>query len=415
MNWIRLGPVTAELLVVCTTLFLSCLFEALSERQSLRDVQRNWGAIQALQQPVVQDGVRRVNDSGLSGPLDVWSGDWWRILVTSLHHDHLLHLSLCFLGMWYLGHRLEQRWGSFAVLMFLIPAITLPVAAELAFGQAMTGLSGAMCAFLGALVVLRQFSSEVREKFPAEAVMAGVSLIGMGWLTTLSEIWVCPNAAHLTGFCYGAGIAGLTSGPLGKVALVRWSTVLVHVWLLPVLLLVANPFWIGRYQWYQATKTTNADLAELHLEAAVHYDPSLGGAWLMWSRSAEQRGELPEAWSRLIEGLTANPSDARLIDGARRLWRHLDPPQRRQAEIVLTQNFGGKAPVWLEQIRAGGSPASLDATEDQTSSTSVIDVSQFSLEQKMDLPTEPLMPDDEPRNVPMNPDALNDAAEGTLF
>lgn len=415
MNWIRFGPVTAELLVLCTTLFLSCLFEAVSERQSLSDVQRNWGAIQMLSQPVLQDGVRHLSDAGLTGPFDVWSGDWWRIPVTALHHKSILHLLFCLSGLWYLGHQLEKRWGSLALILFLIPALCIPVMAELAFGQAMAGSSGAICAILGALVVLSQLRPEAAEKFPMESAIAGVSLIGLGWLTTISGIWVCPNAAHLAGFCYGAAMAALTSGPLGHVTIVRYSAIVAHVWVLPLMFLAANPFWLGRYQWYLATQAPNPLLAESRLEQAVLYDPTLSGAWLTWSKNAERQGDLSEAWMRLIKGLAANPSDVSLIDGTRRLWRHLDSQQRRAAEIVLVRNFGKNATVWLKQIRAEVSSMNHDSAEDSANSSGQTDVSQFSLEQKLELPSLPLMPEAANKEFPKDVDQQNDAVEGTLF
>ena len=366
-------------------------------------------------QPVVQDGVRHLSKSELTGPFDVWSGEWWRIPVTALHHDNIVHLLASLFALWSLGSRLEMRWGSFRMLLFLASSLCLSVAAELAIGRAMTGMSGTICAILGALVVLRQFSPEVAEKFSEEAAITWVSFIGLGFVTTFAGIWNCPNAAHLAGFCYGAVIAALTSGPLGQVMLVRVSIVLAHAWVLPLLLLVASPYWLAQYQWYLATQATNAQVANRRLELALHADPSLTGAWLMWSRNAEQQGDPSEAWVRLIKGLTANPSDVSLIDGTRKLWRHLDSQQRRQAEIVLKENFGKTAPVWLRQIRTGASPMTLDPDEDPASSTQPIDVSQFSLNQKLELPSLPPMPDGAPRERPHDPDRFNDAVEGTLF
>ncbi|HEY0983252.1 rhomboid family intramembrane serine protease [Schlesneria sp.] len=415
MNWIRLGPVTAESLVLCITLFLSCQFEAISEQQILRDVQRNWGAIQMLHQSVLQDGVRSAGDTELSGPLDVWNGDWWRIPVTPLHHEDTVHLVLCFFGMWYAGHRLEQRWGSFRVLLFLFPAFCIPVMAQLCLGQAITGLSGVICAILGALVVLRRFHGDVAEIFPADAGVAGVCLIGLGWLASIAGIWDCPNAAHLAGFCYGACIAWLVSGPVGHLTIVRAAVVLAHFWMLPALMLAAHPFWVGRYQWYRATQTANLDLADQRLEQAVLFDPTLSGAWLTWSKNAEQQGDLPKAWTRLIEGLSIHPADPRLIDGTRRLWRHLDTQQRRAAEGVLLRFFGSQAAVWLSQIRAGASSKLVGGGDDSPLTTAPADVSQFSLEQKLELPSQPFMRADAGEETPLVPSQFNDAVEGTLF
>ena len=46
LRWIRLAPMTAESLIVCAAIYLSCLFQATSnQRRRLEDVQRDWGAI----------------------------------------------------------------------------------------------------------------------------------------------------------------------------------------------------------------------------------------------------------------------------------------------------------------------------------------------------------------------------------
>ncbi|MEI8018699.1 MAG: rhomboid family intramembrane serine protease, partial [Schlesneria sp.] len=314
MRWIRLAPMTAESLVICLAVYLGSVFQAIAEREPFEDVQRSWGAIVSLRLPAIQDGVRRSLDSDLHGPFDVWSQEWWRIPITAFHHANLIHLTLNLVGAWYLGHRLELQWGSLKMALFLIPAVCIPVMSELCMGNSVLGFSGATCAMLGALAILRHFDDELAMSFSFEAVGLGLGMIALGCLLTVFEVSPCANVAHLTGLIYGTVIAFLMGGPFRRVFLLRISVVLAHVWLLPWLLLVMNPYWIGRYHWHQATTDRSPQRAEKKLQRAISCDSSLAGAWLAWSQFAERRNDLDDAWQRLIEGISHNPSNASLMD-----------------------------------------------------------------------------------------------------
>lgn len=378
---------TAELLIICVTVWLGCRLQSTSRHEPFEQVQRAWSAILDRDFSDTHDGVRRMKTTELHGPFDVWTGEWWRIPATVFHHRDLGSLVLSLGATWYLGARLERRWGSLRFAVFLVPAICLPVMVELCLGHASMGLSGLACAMLGALVILRRFDAEVAKDFTEDASEIGIALIFMGWVASLGGVVSLPNAGNLSGFAYGAAIAGISSGPLRNVMLVRVSLILAHLWLVPALFLACHPFWIGRYYWHQAVTTKNHYLAERSLERAVHWDPSLIGAWLQWARLSEEQGDQSEAWQRLINGLSENPASAPLIDGTRRLWRHLDLRERRDAQLFLQAIFGRRmAKEWLNQIRIGMTPVPENPEEAEMKENPAEDAGQFSLDQKVELP-----------------------------
>ena len=412
LRWIRLAPVTAESLIICLAVYFGCVFQSFADHEPFSEAQRGWGAICSLHLPAIHDGVRRSTDSELYGPFDVWSGEWWRIPITAFHHSNFIHLALNLAAAWYLGHRLEQRWGSFAMALFLIPALCIPVMSELCFGNAVLGFSGAICAMLGALNVLRPFDDELARSFPSEASEFGMIMIVLGCLATAFDLYPCANIAHLTGFCYGSLIAFMIGGPFQRVFLLRISVILAHVWLLPALLLVVHPYWIGRYHWYQATCEKSPQRAEKILERAVKCDSSLAGAWLLWSQFAERRNDLSEAWRRLVEGMSNSPSSPPLMDSTRRLWRHLDSRQRRDAELALGRVFGRRSAAWLAQIRRQASVERIESEEESLISPAKVDLSAWILDQKIELPSWKVVgePSDPPLKI--NKDHGDDAAEG---
>ena len=392
--------------------FLGSVFQAIADREPFDDVQRTWGAICSLHQPAIHDGVRRSLDSDLYGPLDVWSQEWWRIPITAFHHANLIHLVLNLVGGWYLGYRLEQRWGSVTMAFFLIPAVCIPIMSELCFGNAVLGFSGVNCAMLGALTVLRQFDDKLARSFPSVVEEFGVAMIAVGWVSTVFDVLPFANVAHLTGFCYGVAIAFLTGGPFKDVFILRISIIVAHAWLLPALFLVIHPYWIGRYNWYQATSVRSPQSAEKLLETAINCDSSLAGAWLLWSQFAERRSDIPEAWERLIQGISHNPSNPSLMDSTRRLWRHLDARQRKGAVLVLVRTFGRRSGAWLSQIRKDAYAMGIDSDIESTAFHPKVELSECLLDQKIELPPWKIIGEPREPSEGLNEDPFNDAAEG---
>ena len=412
LRWIRLAPVTVELLIICVAVYFGCVFQSIADHEPISEAQRSWGAICSLQFPAIHNGVRRSSESDLDGPFDVWSGDFWRIPITAFHHSSFIHLTLNLAAAWYLGHRLEQRWGSFAMALFLLPALCIPILSELCFGHAVLGFSGAICAMLGALTVLRLFDVELARSFPTGAAELGMALIALGFLSTVFDLLPCANMAHLTGFCYGSLIAFMIGGPFRHVFLIRISVLLAHVWLVPAFLLVLHPYWIGRYHWYHATSVRSHQRAEKILEQAIKCDSSLAGAWLLWSQFAERRNDLPEAWQRLVEAISHNPSNPLIMDSTRRLWRHLDSRQRRDAEFALERAFGRRSAAWLNQIRRQTFVERIESEEDSFIFHPKVDLSEWDLDQKIELPSWKFVDEPPDPQLKINKDHPDDAAEG---
>lgn len=409
MRWIRNAPITAESIIVCVALFAVCLNQSAAKHEPFHIVQRAWGAIVKLEHLDFRDGIRRESSVELSGPFDVWNGQWWRIPCTAFHHGNLLHLVLNVGSAWYFGWYLERRWGSFAMLMFLIPATFLPIMAEVALGNAVVGFSGAISAMLGAVAVIRSYDQALAKEVPEEVITFSVGGMVLCLFLTWGGVVSIANAAHFVGFAYGALIGASTVGPSSRRMLFRVVSVLIHFWMLPGLFLATHPYWSGRYHWYLATTIPRSISSEKYLERAVWWDPSLTGAWLDWARLAEQRREPLEAWQRLIQGLSANPSSAKLVDSVRRLWRHLDPEQRYEASARLDRVFGPNASVWLNQIRAVQNLPLLSGIDEITS---VVDISEFALDQKIVLPATDALTGRQEKQPPMHPANENDAMAG---
>ena len=426
-----------------------------SAGMSWGDVILDLGTTRTLESFESLDSTHRVNELELNGPFDIWNGEWWRVPLTAFHHGNLFQLVLNLGAAWYLGSRLERCWGSFVMGLFLIPAACIPVMAELCWGRAVIGFSGVVCAMLGALVVLRCSDGELADEFPVEAAQIGMGAILLCWLASLFDIEPFPNAAHVTGFVYGGLLAAITGGPLyyavnrateslwtsGQpqeseaerlkrrvsvsqkikmsrrgplwlVVLSRTAVILAHLWLAPGLFLVGHPFWIGRYHWYRAIASQTPAQIEQGLVRAVTRDPSLIGAWALWSQLAESRGELLIAWKRNIDGLNLNPSSLPMIEGAQRLWRHLNSDQRVDAERELIEVFGERADLWLNQIRAGAVVSESISNEKASKFEDDDDISQFSLDQKIELPILESLLAQPKSQAPLIPADGNDAMEG---
>lgn len=404
--------VTAILLGACVGMFVACAGQSAMRHERFADAQRAWGAIQTLYVVEIHDGIRRAVETDLSGPFDIWNGQWWRIPLTSFHHENVIHLVFNLAGGWYLGQRLERYWGHWRMLLFFIPATIVPVMAELAWGYAMIGFSGVVFAILGALVVLRMFDRQVAVEFPAEAADAGMAAIVVCWLFSLSGLHSFADTAHIVGFFYGVVVAWVVNGTHSHPLLWRCALGIAHLTIPLGIVEVVSPQWNGRYHWYQATIVRSLDQKDVDLHRAIQCDPKLTGAWLRWAEVAEEREYPFIAWSRLMSGLKMNRSSGPLIDAARKMWRHFGAEQRNEAESLTAATFGAQAGIWIKQFRASSAALSPESNEEVSEVESDVDLKQFSLEQKVDLPSLEDFSIRSNQRLPINPEIQNDASEG---
>lgn len=386
LRLIRIAPVTAEVVIVCVALYVGCVSQSALSHERMDDAQRVWGAIQTQTYFDLHEGIHRVPELELNGPFDIWDGEWWRIPLTSFHHDDLFCLILNLGVTSFLGMRLEKYWGHFSYAMFLVAAICLPTMAELALGHSPNGLLGVNAAMLGALVVLREFDSRMTPLFSMQAAYMGLG----GVLLTLGAQSIgggeVPIAGAFVGFGYGAILGLVSSAPLKRFATTKVLVVVLHLLMVPAMWAIIHPSWLGRYYWYRAVTTQDLDLGERYLERAIRCDPSLTSVWLRWSQNVELRHDPLMAWSYLIRGLTANPSSSPLMEGTRRLWRRLGVAERTRAIEILDQLFGPLSGKWLAQIRSDGLSKVVDTEGFSEENAPPVNLRDFALDQKLELP-----------------------------
>lgn len=142
-------------------------------------------------------------------------GQFWRALTPAFLHYDILHIFFNLLWLVILSHQIENRIGSFRMLLFvLITAIFSNTAQYLVTGPFFMGLSGIICA-MAAFIWARQ------QKAPWEGylihrmtlIFLGIFVIGMFSLSTLffllqfyqkMEISMpIANTAHLSGALIG--------------------------------------------------------------------------------------------------------------------------------------------------------------------------------------------------------------------
>lgn len=381
-----------------------------------RDAQRQWGAAEQLQIISLRDEPPEPIHRQLYGPFDLWNGEWWRVPLGAFHHADVLHLLFNGFAGWYLGSRLERRWGSLRYILFLVPAITIPMVLQAIVDDCAVGLSGAICAMLGALMVVQEIHPR-DDDVPSDTIQVTLGVLLLGIPATALQLITIANTAHITGLVYGWLAAWSLCGRRAT-GLSRMLFVAAHVLLLPAFWLAMHPVNNGRYLWYIADRDHRLapQQREALLRLAIDTDPSLTGIWLRLADYRTIEGNLPEAWALLVEGLSLNPDDADLFEAVRRLWRRLPiGPEREAAEAELQKVFGERASIWSEQIRATGlATAKARAIPTAKTPEPELDPKDFPLDRPMDLQWKPHPPALQSQ-PPIDPEKPDSAIEGTTL
>ena len=405
------APVTTLSWIVLTAVFLGTNGVAHDAPQRLSQLRRDWGSVEPL---------LMVANPDLHGPFDLWNGEWWRVPITALHHANFVHLLLNVSGVVVLGPLLERRWGRWRYALFLISSAFVSMFPEYLLGNHALGYSGVLCAIFGALLALRPHDAELMERMPNELVLLMLgSLVAMLALSLMDVVPVA-NAAHFTGLAYGwfAGAAGRLHWTA------RAAFVMSHALLIGPYWLIVHPDWNGRYHWYQADlarqATPRAPPDVERLQLAVKWDPSLAGVWRILAQEALRRGDLLQAWERLLQGLRHNPGDQVQWQTARRVWLRLAATNDREAAIKLVQEqFGSDAERWLAELRRTIPPPVLIAPNQPPAPTAVAEQPVPSEDKKWEPPPKNRWsPRDRSPPGPLpavDPKARNSAVEGELL
>ncbi len=359
-------PMTTFFLIVLAMVFAGT--EAWSETESSAELRRTWGVVARLTWVNTVSNRSEVWYEGLYGPFQLWDGEWWRIPLSSLHHAGFAHLFLNSLFLAIYGAMLEEHWGSWRFAGFLCGALLVSLLPEFLLEHYTVGFSGIGCAIFGMLCALRQYRPGIAERISIEHVVGLLTLLVMLWLWTEMDVLQIGNWAHFTGLAYG-WLAGTVVGRAwGFPKPVKASFVIAHLLLIGPYWFTVHPVWNGRYHWYLATRGADGkpqipkDIARLR--RAVELDPTLSEVWILLGEDAQRQQRWLDGWRDLLHGLQHCPTDADLLQAARKLWRRLvTTDDRTAAQDAVTNVFGDRAAAWLKQIRRISPPPILIAPD----------------------------------------------------
>jgi rhomboid protease GluP len=138
---------------------------------------------------------------GNAHSLTISSGQWWRLLTSTLLHGGITHLGFNSLATWNIAGQLEPRAGWRAVLAtFVITGLLASLTSVLVNPREIIGIgaSGAIFGMLGFIVVwgvssIPQFVQQIQRNFIMLLVVVGSSAIIPG----------VDNVAHIGGLLAG--------------------------------------------------------------------------------------------------------------------------------------------------------------------------------------------------------------------
>jgi membrane associated rhomboid family serine protease len=354
-RFVRAHPVTSLVVAAAIGLHAALWMTHALQEGGLADAYRALGALRQL---------KSVEWPELTGPFDLWRGQWWRIPLSALHHADPLHLAFNCLAFVYLGGLLEPQLKRRTYLALVLAGLLVPLLPRLfarslwggrLFAFDTVGLSGAAYVLFGVLLALRDRDRSKDPwrpgRLPAWAVAAGIFwLLGcllfevMGWLRL-------DNLAHVTGLIYGWA-AGHAIADTSRFRWVRTAFLAVTLLVVPLAtFLLIRPDWDGRWHWWLAENATDPSAKRRHYADAVDRNPGLAWPWYRLAESARDRGELQEAWRLILAGLKSN----RTFDEGRTLatdiWRQFETTdEQRQALTTLVGIFPGEEEMWRDRL-----------------------------------------------------------------
>lgn len=406
----RSAPVTASCIFVCSFLLAWVYCISISEDINFNLAQAKLGALLEY----AYDGVH-------FGPMNLWEGQWWRVFISGFHHGSgsigmgLFHLVTNCLALWVLGGLLEYRIGSLKMVLLMAFSIPVSMLPQIFAGDSAVGISGAICAVFGYLIVLRTHDEFVRDVISETGIK--LALLGLVVCIPLTHFGIFPvaNVAHFSGLFYGMLAGWVFRNPFPYDRLARGGFLAGHL-LIPVAFYLAmNPVWDGLYHWHYSTRNgIDASEKRSHLREAVALNPHLEGAWIELSDDSWRRGDRLGAWKIVLLGVRSNPSGKKVISRAKQLGRDFHIKLRRNKALsILREVFDEKSKVWEKQMLAEAplqfpfSPSVLKQTLQQKNSTEPQLKSQKGIDGELPLPGRP-----QPLPAP-DPNAPDSAAEGT--
>ncbi|HET6423681.1 MAG TPA: rhomboid family intramembrane serine protease [Planctomycetaceae bacterium] len=349
------APITTLSQMAMVGVFVGTFGVAEVTDRPLWELRRQFGSVEQLSWVTVNEQPPRVIEPSLSGPFDLWDGEWWRIPLSSFHHADILHLMMNISFVSYFGSLLERRWGAFRYFVLIVGACLVTALPEYLAGRYAVGYSGVGCAIFGALWALRHSDPMIATRMTNEVVVWVLSFLAGMVLLTVLEVVPVANGAHAAGVAYGFLAASVGLGPQPWRGSKQVTFALAHLGLIYPYQWVTHPTWNGKYEWYRADlpgKHGRRDTDWAGLERAVARDPALAGVWRRLADRALERDQLLEAWRLLVQGLAASPGDAELWKDCRMLWRRLCvSPDAEVARTYVKDHFKEEAENVLRELR----------------------------------------------------------------
>ncbi len=338
-----------------------------------QDAQKILGAVTALTYQHHNEQSSAAEDVPF-GPFDVWKGEWWRIPVSAFHHGNWWHLTMNLLSLWFLGALLEPRCTRMSYLLLIIGSATLTMLLQFLNGDYAVGISGTICAQLGALLVMRRKYPELNEiltpQFIAISMLMLLSGLFMNQIPEVIEQGVgIANLAHFSGLAYG-WVFGVVYGiPLTHPRLIRLVFWTMHLFIWPAMTYAVTPIFNADFHWYQGYLSSRKSERLMHYQTAVQLDPGRMVFWRFLALSYRDAGDFHSAWKTSLEGLRHHRLDDDGLRLAQHLWtmeyiRWRDSVWRKQKKLrrqtlVLALNevenvFGDESPYWTTRLKLNG-------------------------------------------------------------
>ncbi len=131
-------------------------------------------------------------------------GQIWRLLTSTLLHINLLHLGFNLCWLWVFGTRVEEEFGTLALLAIMVFLGIGSSAADFAILEGGVGLSGIGYGLFGLLFVLSRKQERFADAMDAKTINLFVVWFFICIATTLTGLMAVANIAHGMGAVLGA-------------------------------------------------------------------------------------------------------------------------------------------------------------------------------------------------------------------
>ena len=347
-EWKRF-PLTFIWTAVCLAVFAAL---HIGQQLGHAEVGRKLGAVRSL--VIVKSGpgnAQRAILDDVTGPFDLWHGEWWRLMVNAFLHESVYHLIGNLVGLWMFGRLLESRIRRSEYVLYFLSAAIGSMAIEFAIGNSSIGISGALLTVFGMLIVMRYHDTDLADRISEP--MVGISLIAIIICVPLTEAGILPiaNAAHFFGLGYGILLALFRHWFSRHRMLFATTVVALQAVVVGTVYCSVYPTWQANYQWYHATNAPRLSDRIAGLKKTLEINNRLPGAWIQLAAAEWKNGEPRQALTTSLTGLQINPTEPLLLTLSQELWvswNSADGIVKR--EQVLKEVFGDTSNDWRKKI-----------------------------------------------------------------